>query len=85
MIRSDTAGRCNEILLDLWFNITYPNHIISALESFCADANGIPRKVHSDFDTKLIGGEAIKCSHKNNSKIIADNAGYQSSNLAECT
>ena len=62
------------------------NHIISALESFCADANGVPKKFHSDFDTKLIGGQALKWIHQNNSKVIAAPAGRQSSNgLAERT
>ena len=62
------------------------NHVISALESFYADANGVPKKFHSDSDTKLIGGQALKWIHSNNSKIIAANAGRQSSNgLAKCT
>ena len=62
------------------------NHIISALESFRADANGVPKKFHTDFDTKLIGGQALKWIHLNKSKVIAANAGRQSSNgLAERT
>jgi hypothetical protein len=56
------------------------NHIIAALEAFRSDANGIPKKFHSDFDKKLIGGKALKWINANNSKIIAANAGRQSSN-----
>ena len=36
------------------------NHIIAALEAFRSDANGVPKKFHSDFDTKLIGGKALR-------------------------
>ena len=62
------------------------NHIISALESFRVDANGVPKKFHTDFDTKLIGGQALKWIHLNGSKVIAANSGRQSSNgLAERT
>ena len=56
------------------------NHVISALEAFRADANGVPKKFHSDFDKKLIGGKALKWILTNKSNIIAAPAGRQSSN-----
>jgi len=34
------------------------NRVIDALATFRADAGGVPRKFHSDFDKKLIGGKA---------------------------
>lgn len=36
------------------------NHVIAALEAFRADAGGVVRKFHSNFDKKLIGGKALK-------------------------
>ena len=36
------------------------DEIIGALEQFKADAGGIPRRFHSDFDTKLIGGKTLR-------------------------
>ena len=56
------------------------SHIIDALEAFRADAGAMPRKFHTDFDKKLIGGKALSFILKNGSKIIAANAGRQSSN-----
>ena len=62
------------------------NHVISALEAFRADANGVPKKFHSDFDKKLIGGKALKWILNNKSHVITAPAGHQSSNgLVECT
>ena len=55
-------------------------HIINALEQFKADANGLPKKFHTDFDKKLIGGKALGWILANDSKVIAANAGRQSSN-----
>ena len=61
-------------------------HIITALEAFRTDANGIPKKFHSDFDKKLIGGKALKWIRQQKSRVIAAPAGRQSSNgLAEQT
>ena len=34
------------------------SHIVDALEAFRADAGAMPRKFHTDFDKKLIGGKA---------------------------
>ena len=34
--------------------------IIGSLEEFKADAGGVPRRSHSDFYKKLIGGRALK-------------------------
>ena len=56
------------------------SHIVDALESFRADAGKIPRKFHSDFDKKLIGGKALKWIRTAGSRIIAAPAGRQSSN-----
>jgi hypothetical protein len=54
--------------------------VISALEAFRADANGVPKKFHSDFGKKSIGGKALKWILTNKSNIIAAPAGRQSSN-----
>ena len=60
--------------------------IIATFEAFRADAGKLPKKFHSDFDRKLIGGKALKWILENKSKIIAAPAGRQSSNgLAERT
>ena len=56
------------------------SHIIDALEAFRADAEAMPRKFHTDFDKKLIGSKAMQFILKNKSKVIAANAGRQSSN-----
>ena len=62
------------------------SQIIAALELFRADAGGIPRRFHSDFDKKLIGGKALRWILENHSNIIAAPRGRQSSNgLAEGT
>jgi hypothetical protein len=54
--------------------------IIAALEQFQADAGGLPRRFHSDFDTKLIGGKTLRWILHNNSNIIAAPAKQQSVN-----
>jgi Reverse transcriptase (RNA-dependent DNA polymerase) len=36
------------------------SHIIAALEKFHADAGGLPQKIYTDFDPKLISGETEK-------------------------
>jgi len=54
--------------------------IVDALEMFRAEAGRLPRRFHSDFDKKLIGGKALRYILQNNSRIIAANAGRQSSN-----
>ena len=60
--------------------------ITSALELFKADAVRLPHSFHSDFDRKLIGGNALRWILSNGSNIIATPAGRQSSNgLAELT
>ena len=56
------------------------NEVIAALEAFQADAGRLPKKFHADFDKKLIGGGTLRWINKNKSKIIAANAGRQSSN-----
>ena len=56
------------------------NHVIDALEAFRADAGGIPRTFHSNFDKKLIGGKALKWILNNDSKVGAASARHQSSN-----
>ena len=56
------------------------NHVIDALEAFRADAGGVPRTFHSNFDKKLIGGKALKRILGNDSKVIAAPARRQSSN-----
>ena len=56
------------------------SHIVSALEQFRADAGGVPRRFHADFDKKLIGGQALKWILSNKSSIIAAPARRQSSN-----
>jgi hypothetical protein len=54
--------------------------IILALESFQATTGHLPKKIHSDFDQKLIGGATLRWIHSNKSKIIAAPAQRQSSN-----
>ncbi|KAL7538082.1 hypothetical protein ACHAWF_005990, partial [Thalassiosira exigua] len=54
--------------------------IVSALQDFKAEAGEVPRKFHADFDKKLIGGQALCWIISEGSKIIAANAGRQSSN-----
>ncbi len=34
--------------------------VLSALESFYAETNAMPKTFHTDFDKKLIGGKALK-------------------------
>ena len=55
-------------------------HIVSALESHRSDAGSIPKKYHSDFDHRLIGGQALRWIKTNKSKVVAANTGWQSSN-----
>ena len=54
--------------------------IIAALEAFQESAGGTPKRFHSNFDKKLIGGRALKWIREQKSKIIAAPAGRQSSN-----
>lgn len=62
------------------------SEIISAFELLRSDASGVPRRFHSDFDKKLIGGQALKWILTDNSNIKAAPAKRQSSNgLAEST
>ena len=51
------------------------NEIIAALEAFQESAGGTPKRFHSDFDKKLIGGRALKWIREQKSKIIAAPAG----------
>ena len=46
-------------------------HVVIALQSFRVDAGGLPRTFHSDFDKKLIGGDALRYITQNKSRIIA--------------
>ena len=60
--------------------------IVSALELFKADAGRPPHRFHSNFDSKLIGGNALQWILSNGSNIIAAPAERQSLNgLAELT
>ena len=60
--------------------------ITSALEFLKVDARRLPQRFHSEFDSKLIGGNALRWILSNSSNIIAAPAGRQSSNgLAERT
>jgi hypothetical protein len=55
--------------------------IINALSSFQSAMDGrMPRKFHTDFDKKLMGGKALRWIHANKSKVIAAPARRQSSN-----
>ena len=54
--------------------------ITSALELFKADAGRLPHRFHSDFDRKLIGGNALQWILSNVSNIITAPDGHQSSN-----
>ena len=54
--------------------------ITSALELFKVDVGHLPQRFHSDFDRKLIGGNALRWILSNGSNIITAPAGNQSSN-----
>ena len=54
--------------------------ITSEIEHFKVDAGRLPHRFHSDFDRKLIGGNALQWILSNGSNIIAAPAGRQSSN-----
>lgn len=56
------------------------NAIVDALIKFHVEAGSLPRRFHSDFDKKLIGGKALRYILSNKSNIIAAPAGRQSSN-----
>ena len=49
-------------------------YIIATLEAFYADTSGLPRKFHTEFDRKLMGGAALRWISTNKSKIIPSNA-----------
>ena len=55
-------------------------YVTAALYTFRANAGGIPRHFHSDFDKKLIGGKILKWILANKNNIIAVPAGCQSVN-----
>ena len=60
--------------------------IISALEIFKSEAGQLPKQFHSNFDRKLISGNALLWIVANGSNFIASPLGRQSSNgLAECS
>ncbi|KAL7459292.1 hypothetical protein ACHAWC_010958 [Mediolabrus comicus] len=54
--------------------------IVDALIKFQVEAGSLPRRFHTDFDKKLIGGKALRYILSNKSNIIAAPAGRQSSN-----
>ena len=54
--------------------------ITSALELFKADAGRLPYRFHSNFDRKLIGGNALQWILSNGSNMFADPAVRQYSN-----
>lgn len=80
--------RCALLLVDIATRYTWvyglssltSTSIISALESFQSDAAGLPKKFHTDFDTKVIGGQTLKWIKTNKSRILADPARRQSAN-----
>ena len=60
--------------------------ITSALEIFNSESGQLTKRFHSDFDRKMIGGNALFWILANGSNIIAAPAGRQSSNgLSELT
>ena len=60
--------------------------ITSALEKFKSEAGQLPKRFYSDFDRKLMGGNALLCILANGSNIISAPGGRQSPNeLAERT
>ena len=56
------------------------DEIIGTFKQFKADAGALPRRFHSDFETKLIGGKTLRWILHNKSNIIAAPAKRQSSN-----
>ena len=70
------------------YGISYlsPTSITSTLENFKSEAGKLPKCFTSDFDRKIIVGNALRWILANRSNIIAAPAGCQSSNgLAERT
>ena len=55
-------------------------HIIHAFDTFRSDVGRVQKKFHTDFDKKLIGDNALRWILSSSSKVIAANAGRQSSN-----
>ena len=51
-----------------------------ALEEFQVNDGGLPKRFHTDFDRKLMGGKALKWILMNKSNVIAAPEGHQSSN-----
>ena len=51
--------------------------ITSALEIFKADVGRLPNRFHSNFDRKLIGGNALRWIISNGSNVVATPAGRQ--------
>ena len=78
---------CSYKILLAWRDVIIIIHIkTSELELFKADAGRLPHRFHSDFDMKLIDGNALQWILSNSSNIIAAPSGRQSSNvLSECT
>jgi hypothetical protein len=56
------------------------NQIISCLEAFRCDADGVPKLFHFNFHKKLIGGKALRWIQEAKSHIIAAPSNRQSSN-----
>ncbi len=54
--------------------------IIAALVKFRVAAGQLPKTFHSDFDKKLMGGQALRWINDNQSRIKAAPARRQSSN-----
>ena len=57
--------------------------ITFALETFKSEAGQLPKRFHSDFDRKFIGGNALRWILANISNIVAAPAVCQYSNLLE--
>ena len=57
--------------------------ITSALENFKSEAGQLPKRFHSDFDRKLIVGNALRWILANEYNIIAFKARHQSPNGLE--
>jgi hypothetical protein len=54
--------------------------IVSRFEQFVVDADGLPKTFHTDFDKKLIGGDAQRWMISQKIRLVAANASRQSSN-----
>ena len=86
----DLGGHCYSLLLVDVAKIYCVIYGISSLsstystldlETFKSDAGDLPRRFHSDFDRKFIGGKDLRWIIVNNSNITADPDSRQSSKV----